>query len=87
MRKELKRIRDKLLEGVDAGDLIYIKFQINRLDTILNEAESVREETIKEVQTELLKHLYLMKHKNGYPSMAVPKATVLMIDKLMKDPK
>ena len=39
---------------------------------------------VKECQEELLKHLFPMLHKmNSYPSDAVPKATILELDKLM----
>ena len=38
---------------------------------------------VKSVQEELLKHLFLMRHTNGYPCEAVPKATILELDKLV----
>lgn len=50
----------------------------------INNMLKFRELIIKECQEELLKHLFPMTHKNGYPSEAVPKATILELDKLMK---
>ena len=41
-------------------------------------------DAVKHCQEELLKHLFPMVHKNGYPSEAVPKGTILELDKLMK---
>lgn len=32
---------------------------------------------------ELLKQMFLMSHENGYPSMAIPKATVLELPQLL----
>lgn len=43
-----------------------------------------RDDVVKEVQNELLKQLHFMVHTNGYPSEAVPKATILSLPALMK---
>ena len=45
--------------------------------------ESRRMQVINECKDELLKHMFLMKHINGYPSKAVPQATILELPALM----
>lgn len=49
-----------------------------------NTGEWVREQTIKECQEVLLKQMFIMTHENGYPSQAVPHATILELPALMK---
>lgn len=60
----------------------------NVMHTIEKELEEKlsihRQEVIKEVQDELLKQLLPMVHTNGYPSHAVPKATILSLPALMR---
>lgn len=41
-------------------------------------------QAVKDVQEELMKHMHPMLHLNDYPSDAVPKATILSLDKLME---
>ena len=38
MVEELIKIREELLVGVESNDLLYIKMQINRIDTLIYEA-------------------------------------------------
>lgn len=38
MLEKLKEIRNELLIGVEIKDLLYIKMQINKLDTLIYEA-------------------------------------------------
>jgi len=52
----------------------------SELDSLLKE---VAEDTIRKCKAELLKQTFVMKHENDYPSEAVPKATILMLDKLV----
>lgn len=39
---------------------------------------------VEDCKTELLKQMFLMVHRNGYPSEAVPKATILSLHQLVK---
>ena len=41
-----------------------------------------REEIIEQCKEELLKHCFVMRHTNGYPAEAVPKATILELPAL-----
>ena len=43
-----------------------------------------RQKTVIECKEQLLKQLFNMRHTNGYPSDAVPKATILSLPELMK---
>ncbi len=43
-----------------------------------------REQIVNEIRDALLKQTFLMSHENGYPSEAVPKATILSLPALMK---
>lgn len=43
-----------------------------------------RKYSVKEIKEALLKQMFLMSHNNGYPSMAVPKATILSLGQLMR---
>ncbi len=43
-----------------------------------------RKYSVKEIKEALLKQMFLMSHDNGYPSMAVPKATILSLGQLMR---
>lgn len=47
---------------------------------------SSRATTVYECRKELLKQLFNMLHTNGYPSEAVPKATILSLPQLMGVP-
>jgi len=47
--------------------------------------ESRRMQVINECKDELLKNMFLMKHTNGYPSKAVPHATILELPALMNN--
>ncbi len=46
--------------------------------------EGIRSQAITDCKNELLKHLFLMTHENNYPSEAVPKATILELESLMR---
>ena len=35
MLEELKEIRAGLIEGIESADLLYIKMQINKIDTLI----------------------------------------------------
>ncbi len=47
------------------------------------DVQSSRESIVYECRRELLKQMFLMSYSNGYPSEAVPKATVLSLPQLM----
>jgi hypothetical protein len=60
----------------------WFKSQLSqKVDSWLREE---RERTIIECTNELLKHLFPMIHANGYPSEAVPKATILELPALLR---
>ena len=41
MIEELKKIREELLKAIDNNDLLYAKMMINRLDTVIYNANKV----------------------------------------------
>lgn len=81
----LKRI-DRLTSGNVGHSRNQIKYQLNCIRGFINElVDQTRQETIIEAKEELLKQTFLMTHKNGYPSEAVPKATILSLESLMEN--
>lgn len=65
-------------------DLDYIELTIDAMEEYAKAYhESRRMQVINECKDELLKHMFLMKHTNGYPSKAVPHAIILELSALM----
>ena len=67
-----------------------IQLEIDEATDLLRELEDEptdiddRKYSVKEIKEALLKQMFLMSHNNGYPSMAVPKATILSLGQLMR---
>lgn len=67
-----------------------IQLEIDEATDLLRELEDEptdiddRKYSVKEIKEALLKQMFLMSHDNGYPSMAVPKATILSLGQLMR---
>ena len=69
----------------DAGYGKGSNFTVHTVANLMYEyAEVIKEETIGKVKEELLKQTFLMSHNNSYPSEAVPKATILELEALLK---
>lgn len=39
--KELKQIREELKEAVDNKDILYVKMQINKIDSLLHKSNKI----------------------------------------------
>lgn len=93
--RELERLVDHLdlwnkeIESpIDVSDFVTEKDGLYHFSPPVDKEEETQEndrmKVIKECQEELLKHLFPVTHLNGYPVEAVPKATILELDKLLK---
>jgi hypothetical protein len=55
-----------------------------KVEELEKERDSIRKRTIYECQDTLMGQMSRMFYDNNYPVNAVPHATILMLDKLMK---
>jgi hypothetical protein len=79
---------DKVVLETVGEDIRFVSANdaINAMEKYAKEYhESRRMQVINECKDELLKHMFLMKHTNGYPSKAVPHATILELPALMNN--
>lgn len=51
---------------------------------VIKAFESIEEHIVIKCKDELLKHMIPMTHNNGYPSMAIPQATIISLPNLIK---
>ena len=79
MKVETKKLINDLNNCfINNGNARFIDYK--GVEKLLNQ---FKKDIVEDCKNELLKQMFLMRHKNDYPSEAVPKATILELPALM----